>query len=343
MNTHTDIDSNETLLIRYFSGEATPEECAIIEQWLEASEENRQTGKDIYAIYLASDTLDTLQKTDTSQGYKEVRRRIGDKQTKTTFLNWVQRIAAILLIPICITFSYYITREEPVQYVEYQTNPGMIAKVELPDGSSVWLNSSSRLKHPQQFTGNTREVEIEGEAYFAVEKDASKRFIVHTPQALKAEVLGTEFNIEAYRESPEVITTLVSGSVRLLYNDKQQKQQEYTLQPDEEFTYYTQSKETKLNRPYVPTLTAWKEGRVILKNTPFEETLKILSKRFNVEFVVKNIKLYDNYFTYTSDSQQLSLFLDAFKISSGIQYRFVTPVDPGLTEGNIPKSVVELY
>lgn len=77
----------------------------------------------------------------------------------------------------------------------------MVAALNLPDGSKVWLNSGSYLKHPQKFTGDTRTVELDGEAYFSVQKDKSKRFIVNTPFDLKAEVLGTEFNIEAYKEA----------------------------------------------------------------------------------------------------------------------------------------------
>lgn len=341
MDENKEIYSLESRLLRYFSGDASQEEIKEIEQWIEESLENGKIAKDVYAIYLASDALHTIRQTNTATALKETWQRT--KKRNISLLSWVQRIAAILLIPLLISFAYYVTRKEPVQYVEYRTNPGMIAKVELPDGSNVWLNSSSWVRHPQQFTDGAREVEIEGEAYFEVEKDENKRFIVNTPADLQVEVLGTEFNIEAYPGEPEVKTTLVSGSVKLSFRDSQNRKKERTLKPDEEFTYNTKTKGEVIDQPYIPTLTAWKDGRVILKNTPFEETLKILNKRFNVEFVVKNAKLYDNYFTYTSDSQQLSLFLDAFKISSGIQYRFVEPDKPVSGTAVSPKSIVELY
>ena len=81
----------------------------------------------------------------------------------------------------------------------------------------VWLNSGSSLKHPVKFTGDTRTVELDGEAYFSVRKDRSKRFVVNTPFNIQTEVLGTEFNMEAYRTDSVVRTTLVSGSVRLSF------------------------------------------------------------------------------------------------------------------------------
>lgn len=338
------VETQDSLLFRYFAGEASFAERTEVEDWLNACDENREIAKDLYAIYLASDILRTVDGADVSEAYHKAKQQTGRAKNKISqWKHLFQRIAAILLLPLLIALGYYMTRKEPLQFIEYRTNPGMVARVDLPDGSQVWLNSSTWLRHPRTFIGENREVEIEGEAYFDVERDKNKRFIVHTPTDLKVEVLGTEFNIEAYAGEQEVKTTLVSGSVKLSYRDNHNREKEHILSPNEEYTYNIKTKEAVVDQPYVPTLTAWKDGSVILKNTPFEETLKILSKRFNVEFVVKNAKLYDNYFTYTSDSQQLSLFLDAFKISSGIQYRFVEPAVPVSDSAVSPKTVVELY
>lgn len=113
----------------------------------------------------------------------------------------------------------------------------MVAAVNLPDGTKVWLNSRSYLKHPTRFTGNTRDVVLNGEAYFSVHKDKSKRFTVSTPFDIKAEVLGTEFNMEAYAADSSVRTTLVSGSIRLSFLDDNQKHKSFLMKPNEEFTY----------------------------------------------------------------------------------------------------------
>lgn len=179
--------------------------------------------------------------------------------------------------------------KEPVEYIEIKTNPGMVAALDLPDGSKVWLNSGSYLKHPKHFTGDIREVELNGEAYFSVHKDKSKRFIVNTPFDLKAEVLGTEFNMEAYRESNQVTTSLISGSVRLSFRNRENKEESFIMKPDDEISYNIKTKGIKTNTSYLPTQIAWKDGLVIFRNTSFEEALKVLSKRFNTEFIVKMI------------------------------------------------------
>ena len=81
----------------------------------------------------------------------------------------------------------------------------------------MYLNSGSVLKYPSIFTGNIREVSLNGEAYFEVAKDPEHKFIVSTPQKSKVEVLGTHFNLEAFDEMDEVITTLVEGKVEFVY------------------------------------------------------------------------------------------------------------------------------
>lgn len=332
----------EDKLISYFSGEMKPEELIEIEKWIEQSVENRRIAKEVYAIYQASQTIETIKHTDVDKAFAETKRRIVRRKT-TRFVAWIQRTAAILIIPLLLSLVYLITKKEPLQHIEYRTNPGMIAAVELPDGSSVWINSDSWVRCPHKFTGNTREVEIGGEVYFKIKKDKSKKFIVHVSPELSVEALGTEFDVEAYPESMEVITTLISGSVKLSFKNSRNGASEYLLKPDERFSYNTKTKKAALSLPNVPTLTAWKDGHVILKNTPLEETLKILGKRFNVKFIVKNAKLYENSFTYSSDIQHLSLFLEAFKLSSGIQYRFIAP-DKQISDSTKGiKTIIELY
>lgn len=338
MNTPKHID--EHILLNYFSSSLPPSQRQEVEEWLHESEENRKIARDIQYIYLASDTLDTIKKVDSTQALNIIKKRINNSHN-TLYLVWIQRVAAILFLPLLISTTYFATKKEPVEYIEVRTNPGMVAAVNLPDGSKVWLNSRSYLKHPNKFTGNTRNVEINGEAYFSVHKDETKKFIVNTPFDVKAEVLGTEFNIEAYKESKQVTTTLVSGSVKLSFRNKKNNEESLIMKPNDEVSYNTRNNSIKINTSYVPTQTAWKDGLVIFRNTPFEEALKILSKRFNADFIVKNDLLYENSFTGTFDGQHLYLILEHFRLSTDIQYKFI---DPEIGENKISqKTIVELY
>lgn len=339
MDTQKNID--EHMLLDYFSGSLSATQKQEVEEWLNQSEENRKIARDIQYIYLATDTLQTIKGINSDQALVQVKKRI-IKPGKKHYFVWFQRIAVILVLPLLISTLYFALKEDPVEYIEIRTNPGMVAKVNLPDGSSVWLNSRSYLKHPQKFTGDNRSVVLNGEAYFSVQKNKHKPFIVNTPFNIKAEVLGTEFNMEAYAADSSVRTTLVSGSVRLLFLAENNQETSHIIKPNEEFIYNQHSRKINIEKPYVPTQTAWKDGLVVFKNTSLEEALKILSKRFNVEFIVKNNNIYDNSFTGPFDGQHLQLILEHFRLASGIQYKFI---DPETDHGKDikEKTIVELF
>jgi len=328
-------------LLKYYSGQLDPLQEAEVEQWLEGSEEIRLLAKDLRFLFFAADTLDTVRQISVEAAHKKVKKRI-QSAPKISFWVVAQRVAAVLLLPfICTTFYFYL-REDPVQALELWTNPGMVGRIVLPDETEVWLNTNSVLKYPKQFTGSSREVELNGEAYFVVRKDPAHPFVVHTPFGLKADVLGTEFNMEAYESDNKVTTTLVSGSVRLSYRDIHGKEQQWLMKPNEEVAYQVRSGRITTGHPYIPTQVAWKDGKVLFRNTPLEEALRILSKRFNVEFIVKNASLYNHSFTGPFEGQHLSLVMEHLRLSSGIQYRFMDPL-PDEEISSLQKSIVELY
>lgn len=333
---------DENILLRYYADSLSADQKQEVEQWLQESEENRKLARDVQYIYMATDTLNTIKEVNSAEALEQVKKRFR-KPDKTNYLVWFQKVAAILILPLLLSTIYFVTKKEPVEYIEIKTNPGMVAALNLPDGSKVWLNSGSYLKHPQKFTGDTRTVELDGEAYFSVQKDKSKRFIVNTPFDLKAEVLGTEFNIEAYKESNQVTTSLISGSVKLSFRNKKNEEESFIMKPDDEVAYNIKTKGIKTNASYLPTQIAWKDGLVVFRNTSFEEALKILDKRFNTQFIVKNDLLYENSFTGTFSGQHLMLILEHFRLSSGIQYKFIDPeINPDKNKVS-EKTIVELY
>lgn len=340
MDTQKHID--EQILLGYYAGSLSADQKREVEQWIQDSEENRKLARDVQYIYMATDTLNTIKMVNSAEALEQVKKRF-HKSAQTNYLVWFQRVAAILMLPLLISTIYFVTRHEPVEYIEVKTNPGMVAVVNLPDGSKVWLNSGSYLKHPQKFTGDTRTVDLDGEAYFSVQKDKSKRFIVNTPFDLRAEVLGTEFNMEAYKGNDQVTTSLVSGSVRLSFRNKENNEESFIMKPDDEVAYNIKTKGIKANTSYLPTQIAWKDGLVIFRNTSFEEALNILSKRFNTEFIVKNDLLYENSFTGTFSGQHLTLILEHFRLSSGIQYKFIDPEISPNQDKISEKTIVELY
>lgn len=330
---------DEEYLWRYFKRELSPEEQKIVKEWINSSDENRKLAHDIEYLYRATDALKTMSLVDTEEALEKVKMKIDKPHiAKISVFVWFQRIAAILFLPLLIGSLYFMTKKDPVSYVEVFTNPGMVASFTLPDGSKVWLNSSSRLFYPEKFAGDVRSVKLEGEAYFAIHRDPSHRFVVNTPSDMEIEVLGTEFNVDAYKETKTVSTSLVSGSVKLTFRSTNQQ---IIMKPNEKVDYYVEAHKIHTNKACIEMLTSWKDGQIILRNTPLKEVLQILKKRFNADFIVRNKEFYNYSYTGVFEKQQINSVLEHLKISSNINYKYISLKNSDNTP--IERLTVELY
>lgn len=256
---YEDIDH---LLPRYCEGLATEEECRQVESWMEESEDNRKIVDQINTLYIAVDTVNVMRKVDTEKALKKVSSRIVVR--KTTWWEWMQRVAAILFIPLSVAFlvQYMHNGKSAVcQMMEIKTNPGMTTSVVLPDSTVVYLNSESSLRYPSVFEGDIRNVELKGEAYFAVAKDLKKKFVVSAPHSSQIEVLGTHFNVEAYEDEPDVSTTLVEGQVCFHFSDKDYLAKKVVMKPGQRLVYSSTNGDVQLYATSCLSETAWKDGK----------------------------------------------------------------------------------
>lgn len=161
------------------------------------------------------------------------------------------------------------------------TPAGGMYRITLADGTEVWLNSESTLKYPVRFSETERVVEIVGEAYFSVTKDVKRPFKVIS-EGQEIQVLGTEFNISAYVDEPEMKTTLVSGSV-LIVNRKSNTANR--LEPGQQGI--VREAYTDIQKVDTGLYVAWKNGYFYFKHTPFEEVMRQLARWYDVELVYK--------------------------------------------------------
>ena len=324
----------EELLFRYCEGKLSGDERKHVEEWISASKENEELAKTVHELYWAADTLSVMDKVDAGKALKKANGKLVRKKIKTVFL-WTERAAAIMFIPLLSAYLLQIKNSDVAEarMMEIRTNPGMTTAFVLPDGTNVSLNSGSVLRYPEFFSKDKREVELIGEAFFDVTKDPNKRFVVKTSGDERVEVLGTSFNMEAFPGDSILSTTLLEGKVRFV-SDAGSVQ----MNPGEKLVYKNKTSKAKLTKTNGEAETAWKYGKIIFDNTPFNEVLRMLSKRFNVDFVVKNEKYRKDSFTGTFSTQRLEQVLDVFSISSKIKWRYV-PTDK--TEEK--RSKIEVY
>lgn len=152
----------------------------------------------------------------------------------------------------------------------------------LSDGTKVWINSGSRLVYAPQFTGDTREVFLEGEAYFEVAKDASKPFYVRT-DAFTINVLGTKFNVKAYKDDKEYTTVLVEGKVSMKVQD-QFFPKDVILAPNQKLTLVKgQDDFQRSNVDETGFYTNWIYGYLEFKNANLSDVLKSIQRYYNID------------------------------------------------------------
>jgi transmembrane sensor len=192
--------------------------------------------------------------------------------------------------------------------------------VQLSDSTKVWLNSETKIKFPVKFRkGVVREVElIYGEAYFDVsssEKHYGASFKVFT-QFQVAEVLGTAFNIKAYKDENEIATTLVEGKVSVNLNDKKE-----ILMPTQQLNYNTNNKTFTILTVNTDFETSWHKGYFSFTGKPLKEIMKFISRWYDIDIEFEN-KLNENikFNGSLSRNQNIENILLTIKNTNNINY-----------------------
>lgn len=188
-------------------------------------------------------------------------------------------------------------------------------KVVLSDGSIVHLNAFSSLRFPFSFDGKTREVYLDGEAYFDIATNASQPFIVHTAET-SVRVLGTSFNVNAYSDSV-VVTSLVAGSV--MTNVKESES--VILKPGMESIYRKGYSQQLSNFDETVTL-AWRKGEYAYYNKPLGTLDAVLFHWYGKQLLFEDPLLANKMLTGVIEREQpVTDFLESLDKTSGITYR----------------------
>lgn len=161
-------------------------------------------------------------------------------------------------------------------------------KIQLEDGTEVWLNSDSRLYYPQQFSTSDRRVRVEGEAYFAVATDSVRPFYVQSGSQV-IRVYGTTFNVRSYPEEGEVITTLETGSVALSRYGSQTS--ELYLTPGHQAVYNLAESKVNVRPVDTEVVTSWKNGRFVFENQTLIRIMQDLSRWYNFDYTFTDSSL----------------------------------------------------
>ena len=179
--------------------------------------------------------------------------------------------------------SYVSPQEEQgtreIVYNKLSVPRGGEYQIELEDGTRVWLNSASRLNYPVAFAGESREVYLEGEAYFEVKRDTARPFVVHAGEQ-DITVLGTSFGVTCYAGEVSDYTTLVSGKVKVNFRKTDKS---YVLQPGMQVAFNKESGVVTERNVDVAEYVAWKDGVYVFKQKRLEDILTTLARWYDFQ------------------------------------------------------------
>lgn len=190
-------------------------------------------------------------------------------------------------------------------------------RLELADGTRVWLNAETELKFPVNFSGSTRDVYLKGEAYFRVSRNVEQEFRVHTSLGT-VKVLGTSFNVRDYADEQEVVTTLETGKV--VYVSEELGKQ-VVLAPG------TQVKEEKagnirMSPVDVVQYVGWREGKYVFENMTLKKIMQTLERWYDIEVVYVDPRVGQLHFSGDLERyESINVFLDLIGTGGDVRFR----------------------
>ncbi len=278
---------NESLLIAYINGEVAGEEKTSVEGWIALSSENKKYFEELEKTWIISGKISPKPVVvNTEDAWLKIKNKISQpavevKETPVFKLNPWLKVAAVAILLVGVFGIYKYMNSSPEQMTLTAKNEILIDT--LQDGSVISLNKNSSLTYPEVFAENERRVQLKGEAFFEIEPDAERPFVIELNNESQVKVLGTSFNIEEGDSTTEVFVK--TGKVEFKSSEST-----VVLVPGEkgilnhasgEITK-AKSEELDFNETY------WLDQKLDFNNTSLNEVISILSVIFETTIELEN-------------------------------------------------------
>lgn len=294
---------NAELIARCLDKSASEAEKQELLQWINESKENESLYFTMKELYEAGNWNTLRQEADTIGNWQQLRTKIDEsnqpaKNKKFRIIHLV-KYAAILVLGAVISVMFLKLNSSKNINPEFKnqivTGIGERSQLVLPDGTKVWVNSCSSVSYKYDYGTNSRNVYLEGEAYFKVTKNEELPFIVHT-QGAEIKALGTAFNVTAYHNDVELSAVLLEGSISFKQVGNENAQ---VIKPGEKITYSKSTQLTNIEEVNAESYVAWSNGETSFEHLKMDEITKRLQRNYHVTFVLQNEKIKNMHFTGT--------------------------------------------
>ena len=330
-NNRCNIDS---LIGQALSGDLSNDDKKEFNAWLAESEANKETFDAYQEIWHDSGRLLLPGKIDLDDALTHVKSQRNGSATRSVTSRWWLRVAAIFLMGALLTsvveVMLYFDRSSTVEQTVYQEVKaafGTQSKLQLADGTVVYLNSGSKLHFPLSFSNQkNRVVTLEGEGYFDVTKNTQKPFIVRTSD-MDVKVLGTSFNVQAYPNTGKIEVALVEGAVELHKPNDVKGSYLAKLKPYDVSTYLVAERVLKrvVDKDMYKYM-AWKDGKIMFVNAPMTHVVQTLENWYNISIKLENSQLNEFRFTASFKDESLAQVLNLLSLTSPMNYNIENAV-----------------
>lgn len=322
----------DDLIVAFLAGSASSEEREQLLAWVKESPENKEHFRLTRQAWLVAmtgqkDKFDSRKQ----QAFDHFHRRISSTAYKQrgglTISLTARRLmgrAAVAAVALCIGagvglwLDARITEQRLIaSSYAIEAPRGAIIRVELPDGSTAWLNADSRLSYDGGFGVTNRDVRLNGEGYFEVAKlGHDMPFRVGADEVL-VEVLGTKFDVSSYANDPDIVVTLTQGSVSLTADGIST-----LLHPGEIASYNRANGETTV-RPMGEEAPYWQTGKLNFDNSSLLQITRVLERAYNVRFEVKTDTIGDLRFhgEFDVDNNSIDDIMQVMAATHHLRYR----------------------
>ena len=305
----------------YLKDQSDKQSELVVKEWLKASPDHVRLFNEILNIRQLTGTPVVSYEPQKEELWNELMRRISADSVPKVIVKqfWIRYIAVAAAIAIAFFAGNWFRLQPDEASTSFSTYTQVIApagqrtQMILPDSTLVWLNSGSELKYAGSFSGNSREVYIQGECYFEVAENKHKPFIVHAPD-IQVKVYGTRFNLK--ENTKESVVSLFEGKVEVL---NQQNESLSFLDPGQQLAAGSDGFQvSKLER--ADALIAWTKGMLVFENQPFEEVIAYLENWYGVKITLDR-SLYKNHnYTFNVKTESMREVLDLISVITPIDY-----------------------
>ena len=288
---------DEEVLVAFLKGELDAAQAAAVEAWYDRSAANRRMLGQVYYILYVSDRINDAAGIDVERSLRQFKRRMHAGRRISLRRSAVRIAAAAVIAAVLLAggLTTVLLSKRLAQPVTVVTQLGERSQVVLPDGTKVWLNSSSSVEYVAPFFSRQRRVKMEGEAYFEVEHGRRAPFVVST-NGLDIEVLGTRFNIRNDDNEHRVTTVLLEGAVKAYASGREQAS--VRLHPAQQLVFDTRTHAMRLTDcPSAERSINWIDGRFCFEHDTFGEIVAELKRYYNVDIRFMDNRLRDMRFS----------------------------------------------